>query len=172
MSYPQRNLKWVTDWYFGDFEDKDVINSGWCYVWAWIAKLNYHDAQLYTFTDVCAHGHSQTHAFLKIGSLYYDSSQPRGCRAAKCLGFFVDQDIKRLHRGNALKHTSREFKDFWGWSGTNKNWSSQGLIAWPDRLPLRVFADDGSLMPSYHLVEQRPVLISSALALESGTAPA
>ena len=166
MSYPQRNLQWITDWYFADFEDKDVINSGWCYVWAWLAKLEHRGARFYTFDDG-----TRAHAFIKIGSLWYDSSQPRGVRAAKSLQFFVDHEIVQT-QPDMWQQDDHQFKDFWSWVPAHKTWHQQGLIAWPDRLPLRVFADDGSLMPSYHLVEQCPVLIDSALALEAGTAPA
>ena len=130
MGSPQRDLSWITEWYFYDFEDKSVINSGWCYIWAWMAKLNHRDAQLYVYDDY----NGLAHAFVKIGCLYYDSSYPRGIHSAKSLEFFVDHEITDARKW-LTRHDMASFKEAWSYIPASRTWGTQKLEPWPAELP-------------------------------------
>ncbi len=117
------DLSWITDSYFSNFEDKDVINEGWCYVWAWLGRRAYPEAELYTFE-----GEDCSHAFLKIGDLWFDSSQPRGVYHPSSLKFFEEFIFADEKTWKQFQH---EFKKYWG---GGVHFIDQGLKPWPRKV--------------------------------------
>ena len=73
------DLRYITRRYFHDFDDIAVINDGWCFVWAWMAKLHHPHARLATLSEAIT---QRAHAFVWIGDLAYDAERPRGDVAA------------------------------------------------------------------------------------------
>ncbi len=128
---PQRDLSVITTTYFYDFEDPEIINAGWCWVWAWLAHLAHPNAQLRTVdTSQCAH------AFVKIGSLYYDSLNPLGVRTVRSMRFFVEEGFV-VTPGDVLRQTPEEFMEHWKYAAKSKGFESQLLPVWPRTLPPR-----------------------------------
>lgn len=126
------DLRWITRKYFWDFDDPAVINSGWCYVWAWLAWLAHPDAQLITFHD---HEKDRSayeqHAFVQIGELYYDSSRPAGCKVVTEMEFFEDFH-DHVREKWIMRMTPEQFKSWWG---KGSEFDDQDLPRWPTVLP-------------------------------------
>lgn len=127
------NLSKITSTYFYDFEDPNVINSGWCFVWAWLAHLKC-GGELWTYDEPLTMQYRDCHAFIKVGSLYYDSSRPRGVRKMERLSFFGSPPEKEFL---IPKQTPEEFRRFWERNGRNISWETQMLDPWPKILPKR-----------------------------------
>lgn len=127
------DLAWLTERYFYDFGDPDVINSGWCYVWAWLAKLAHPEAQLLVYHDDSAPSAYCQHAFVQIGDLYFDSSKPTGTPHADTLQFFRE-DGTRIKERYLHRMSPEGFKNWWG---RGAEFETQCIRAWPDELPAR-----------------------------------
>lgn len=125
---PRRDLSWITKTYFYDFEDISVINTGWCYVWAWLARLRYPRAELWVFDDA-----DHMHAFVRVGNLWYDAERPKGVNRISDLPFFQDHDIVRPWE-NAYRFSDQSYQEAWG---RMTYWNSQRLPMWPTALPPR-----------------------------------
>ena len=124
------DLTFITDGYFWDFEDPDVINTGWCYVWAWLARLAFPAAKLLVYDDP---GRHDGHAFIELHGLYYDSSKPTGCKTVEELKFFEEYSI--TNAGPHVRFLSDDrFKMFWNGCG-KPAFETQGLEPWPEIMP-------------------------------------
>lgn len=138
---PPRDLSWIREWYFADFADPSVINTGWCFIWAWLAKLEHHGAVLYIFDDSDS---LMSHAFVKIGRRYYDVERPRGVTKIVDLPYFTENFPEQSIPAYLLDRPSIDaFRRRWAWDHPREEWSQQGLKAWPDRLPGRTFDTEG-----------------------------
>jgi hypothetical protein len=132
------DLSEITRKYFWDFEDPDVINSGWCFVWAWLAHLKT-GAQLVSYHTGFRRigmGLNDAHAFVRIGALYYDSSAPRGVprKHMNRLWFFHEAEL-RVYSHRIDEQSPEHFKIWWNLFGRQNSWGSQGLAPWPTELP-------------------------------------
>lgn len=125
------NLTWITETYFSEFEDRNQINDGWCYVWAWLASLAYPEAQLISFDG----GSEGAHAFIQIGDLYFDSSFPCGAIDPIQLNYFDGTVFSSPDDGYLLYQTPDEYK---GWWRGVEEFEDLGLPAFPDKLPKRM----------------------------------
>lgn len=129
------DLTHITEKHFWDFEDPDVINSGWCYVWAWLAH-QYYGGQLMSFDGVRRYDDRTLldgHAFIKIGNLYYDSSRPLGVHEIGRLDFF---DECAFFDRDVWDQDPQEFKRYWTSHGSEMNWIGQRLRPW-QRIKIR-----------------------------------
>jgi hypothetical protein len=120
------DLRPITHRYFSDFEDPDVINTGWCYVWAWLAKLRHPEAQLVIYDEFL-----DGHACVRIGDLYYDSSQPLGVRDISQLEWF---DGLQASPWKIVIVSPEQFRAF-RWNRVDEHFAVQGLVSWPTKLP-------------------------------------
>jgi hypothetical protein len=125
------DLTWITETYFRSFEDRNQINDGWCYVWAWLAKLAHPEAQLISFDG----GVDGAHAFIQIGDLYFDSSFPCGAVDPVQFAFFNGEPFSSPDDGYLLHQTPQEFKAWW--RGAKEFWDL-GLPRFPAKLPRRM----------------------------------
>lgn len=139
------DLSHITCDYFGDFEDPDVINTGWCYVWAWLAKLSCPEAVLYTqYTSGLS-----MHAFVRVGALYFDAQRPTGVPRYKLLPWY-DEFVEVLGGRRPIgPMTPEHFRGVWDggpcWCGCaterhrcraeHPDWDIQKLKPWPTKLP-------------------------------------
>lgn len=125
------DLSFITKRYFDDFEDPSVINDGWCYVWAWMARVHRPRLELATYIE---HYDGSTHALIVDSSgRYYDSGAPRGTFELAELDYWASDlregipppDPKRVHI-----RTPEKFRADWG---AGHNFDDQGLPRWCTR---------------------------------------
>lgn len=130
------DLSEITSKYFHDFEDPDIINTGWCFVWAWLAHLKT-GAQLITYcTGLSKYGwDGDAHAFVRIGNRYYDSSAPTGVlrRHLNRLWFFRESEL-RVFSYKIDEQSPELFRSWWWSAGRRSSWGDQGLAPWPTEL--------------------------------------
>lgn len=124
-----RDLSWVTRIYLNDFEDPDVMDQGWCYVWAWLAKLGHPDAQLMIYDASLR----DAHALILLDGRYYDRSRPRGVKDPGRLHWFSSSGIA-VHEWNLVAVTPDTFRRF-RWSRVEHHFGTQELPPWPSALP-------------------------------------
>lgn len=132
MRSKRPNLAWITHVWFWDFQDKSLINSGFCYLWAWIAHLAHPEAKL-CYWD-CPTKWSTlryVHAFVKIGDLYFDSSRPCGVRDWRRLKFFLDEE---WGPGEFKIIPPRVFPSLFPFLSSER-FRDQGLEPWCQHLP-------------------------------------
>jgi hypothetical protein len=122
-----RDLSWVTRIYLNDFDDPDVMDQGWCYVWAWLAKLGHPDAQLVIY-DASLH---DAHALILLDDRYYDRSKPRGVKDPRKLRWFNGRKFQEWDLEIVAPDRFRSFR----WSHVEHNFGTQGLLPWPSALP-------------------------------------
>lgn len=127
------DLRFITKRYFDDFEDPNVINQGWCFVWAWMAHLHTGaELCLYEFRDG-AHMVDDAHAFVRLEGKYFDSSVPRGVGLPKIKKMWLFKEwyghIPNCDRVRAT--TPAAFKAFWTRNGRKTAWGDQNLRPWP-----------------------------------------
>ena len=72
------------------------------------------------------------HAFVQIGELYYDSSQPMGCKDMIEMEYFGQAGIERVAKRALYFQTTESFKVFWG---AGSEFDDQDLPRWPTVLP-------------------------------------
>lgn len=123
------DLSFITELYFSDFDDPDVINTGWCFVWAWMAH-QHTGAKLYTYELVM-----DLHALVEIDGRFYDSSAPRGVkpkRLSRLSIFRAFEEEAEHHR--AVHMSPRKFRSYWIYNGRNGAWETQGLRPWTRKL--------------------------------------
>lgn len=103
------NLSFVFDNHVSKIVSRGLVNLGFCYVWAWVAKIYLPEA------DLCSDS-SGFHAFIRLDGKFYDSNRPvlgtedwRKLRTYKDLG---DPKIKGV-----LYQQPRAFFRFWSLRG-------------------------------------------------------
>lgn len=122
----------VTQDWFSDFEDPCAIDSGWCYVWAWMARLYEPEARLMTYEE----SDGTAHAFVRLGTLYYDRSKPCGVQDPSELWFFAEfLGTDNCELELCAEMSPEEFKAVWAGGGDRSYWEMQGLLPWPEVLP-------------------------------------
>jgi len=99
----RRSLAHITKEYFKGELACD-INGGDCFIWAYIAKKLYPQAKLYTVP------YFGGHAFIKLGTLYYDAEHPRGLKNWKKLKTFQGH---KLFDAMAEEQSVQKFKRYW-----------------------------------------------------------
>lgn len=146
----------VTRDYFGDFDDPCVINSGWCFVWAWLAYLAEPGARIHSYARYPGGG-ADAHAWVSFGGLHYDAEAPLGAGSPVCLPYFARCGYRPLRRkchgaGEPWPWcTEYEFRRCWEGDPIRRarwpevaamldgRWTSQGLMLWPRVLPFPTF---------------------------------
>jgi len=133
------DLTHITKTYFWDFEDELVINSGWCFVWAWMAHLHYPELHLVTWENKSSGPFMSDHAVVRdYEGLWYDSSQPLGTEDPLQLSIFEEEysdlDVLLRDYNVRLRQTRESFMNFWGGGFNQSEWGSQGLRHWPRNL--------------------------------------
>lgn len=137
MSEKQIDARLITRRYFGDFEDPSVINSGWCFVWAWMARLHFGTGAGLCWVSEVYRGREggRGHAFIKHGRRYYDSDRPDGVTR------FADLPAVRWVGRGRVVHIDAKPDDFYlAWQaspGGRVNFRTQGLKPWPTKPPKR-----------------------------------
>lgn len=121
-----RDLSWVTRIYLNDFEDPDVMDTGWCYVWAWLAKLGHPEAQLVIYDESLR----EAHALVLLDGRYYDRSRPRGVKDPRRLRWFEGREFGEW---NLMIVSPDEFRRF-RWNRVEDHFGTQDLPPWPRRL--------------------------------------
>jgi hypothetical protein len=124
------NLRIINDLYFSDFKGgEEVINTGWCYIWAWMARLHLKEAKFCTvFTRW------NCHAFIKLGDNYYDGEALKGKKNWKNLPFFAVGCSKADRDECELQIlTKAQFTNLWREIG-KEEWATQNLRRWPRNL--------------------------------------
>lgn len=121
----------VTQRYFTDFDDPDVINTGWCYIWAWMAYLHFGpDVQLATYEDS-----DGGHALVIHNGRFYDSSAPQGVEDMEQLWYFRWWGVEPC-KGTLFRQRAVEYKQTWRDVGTEEHWwAENGLRPWPLTVP-------------------------------------
>jgi len=121
----QLDLSEITQKYFPEVEDPEDINCGRCYQWAWLAYLKTR-GQLLTYDDVFG-----SHAFIRVGDRYYDSSRPQGVESVEHLPFFENEPLTIL----VTEVSARKFRSYWQVCDIVDPWN---VGPWPRRLPKRL----------------------------------
>jgi len=103
------NLTWITKKYFPQLSPQQ-INLGNCYNWALVAYTNYNNSNLFTWAD------GGGHAFVKIGSKYFDAQSPCGVSHWSSLESFKPLNISKIC---VWRQSLREFMYFWYENGKN-----------------------------------------------------
>lgn len=94
----------ITKTFYSDW-DPEGINCGECFCWAYYARHIFHQVEMELWSTINHH-----HAFIKIGSRFYDSERPRGSRDWRLLpcNKFAKIEV-------AWAHPSLEdFQSYWG----------------------------------------------------------
>lgn len=127
------NMEWITSRYFYDFEDRRIINMGYCFCWAWIAYLAYARSEL-IHVEI-EQGCGLSHAMVKIRNLYFDSDHPRGIRNP-LRSRWVSTNTTKNDCPRFFVISERDFRQQWNWRGQKFNcFYDQGLTPWLDELP-------------------------------------
>lgn len=131
----EKQLRAITLRYFGDFDDTSLINTGWCYVWAWMVRLHLGEkAQLCSVWGAWLGRRGvRGHAFVQIGGRYYDVERLDG---AKGWGSLPACKVGRPRTFEPLSPDTFLLR----WDGSEKvrgHFVSQGLLPWPVRIPPR-----------------------------------
>jgi hypothetical protein len=127
----------LTREFFGDFEDVAVINDGWCFVWAWLARLYLPDAVIYSVhTDSKRVDWGRNviwqpvHAFVRVGARWYDAERPRGERGWRALPATSTFVGRKRNTRTATRHTADDFEALFAPNGSDP-WTQQGIAPWP-----------------------------------------
>jgi hypothetical protein len=125
------DLSFITRRYFYDFADTSLINSGWCFVWAWMARV--HLGAAFQLCTALQRRGARGHAFGKVGKLYVDADRPRGVTAYAMLPAIAD--VGR-DRDADLRMSPDRF--LLTWETSDRSWrrfADQGLRSFPTSIP-------------------------------------